>query len=269
MNEASARALGYTVDELLGQFYLRLVHPDDRKQVHDLFYRQLASADPDHFAEFRYIGKNGNSGWFSFLVNPLLSGGRVVGLTGVAQEITDRKRAEVALHQSEEQFRTAFEYSASGMSLTGLDGQLQRVNNRMCEMFGYPKEELTGRHFQSVTHNEDAEIGSEAVRSMVSGEAMSVSFEKRYLRKSGEVFWAYINSALLKDSSGKPQNFITQIEDITERKLAEEKIQKQLEELKRWYDVTSGRELRVIELKREVNDLLKRIGEPTRYATEM
>jgi PAS domain S-box-containing protein len=134
------------------------------------------------------------------------------------------KLQEQALTESEERFRTAFEFSASGMCLTGLDGMLLRVNRKLCDMLGYTKKELEEKHFNSVTHPEDQKIGSEVVRKMVAGKIPSAAFEKRYLKKTGETIWVHINTALIKDAFGKPLHFIAQIEDITERKKIEEKL---------------------------------------------
>ncbi|HLO31441.1 MAG TPA: PAS domain S-box protein, partial [Anaerolineales bacterium] len=133
----------------------------------------------------------------------------------------ERKQAEERSHESEELFRTAFQYSPVGMCLTTLDGKLQNVNQALADMLGFIKEELEGKHFNDITHPEDMEIGRDALKRMVSGEVPSISFEKRYVRMSGEAIWAYVGIALLRDSSRKPLHFITQILDITERKRVE------------------------------------------------
>ena len=140
--------------------------------------------------------------------------------------INDGARRTLAqqLGESEEQFRTAFEYSASGMCLTSLDGTLLRVNQAMVELFGDSKETLQRKHFNDITHPDDVEIGRDVVRQMMSGQVPSVSFEKRYVRNGGEPFWAHVTSAVLRDSSGRPLHFITEIEDITERIQAEEAV---------------------------------------------
>jgi len=139
----------------------------------------------------------------------------------MAADISERA---AALRESEERFRTAFEYSAGGMCLTGLDGRLLQVNQTMSDMLGRTKEDLQGTPFNDITFPEDRAIGTEAIHRMLSGETPSAAFEKRYLKKTGEPIWAHVTSALFRDSSGEPLHFITQIEDITERKRAEEEI---------------------------------------------
>ncbi len=134
----------------------------------------------------------------------------------------EQEQAEERSRESEELFRTAFQYSPVGMCLTTLDGKLQTVNQSFADMLGFTKEELQGKHFNDITHSEDKEIGRDALKEMISGEVPNISFEKRYVQKTGETVWAYISVALLKDSSGKPLHFIAQILNITERKQAEE-----------------------------------------------
>ncbi|MDP2363059.1 MAG: PAS domain S-box protein, partial [Ignavibacteria bacterium] len=93
-NQAGSELLDISSDQLLGSFYLRLVHPDDRKRVHQQYLHQLANAEENSYLEFRFIGKNKKVGWLSFSVNTIVNNGKIIGLTGVAQDITERKRAE-------------------------------------------------------------------------------------------------------------------------------------------------------------------------------
>jgi len=140
------------------------------------------------------------------------------------RDITERKQAEVALRSNEELFRTTFEYSPVGMCMTSLDGRLLNVNQALNAMLGFTEAELEEKFFDDITHPEDLEIDGNAVRRMLSGEITNASFEKRYLRKSGEPVWAQVNSTLLRDSTGKPIHFITHILNVTDRKRAEEEV---------------------------------------------
>jgi PAS domain S-box-containing protein len=84
-------------------------------------------------------------------------------------------------------------------------------------MLSYSQDELVGIHFNSITHPDDLMIGADAVLQMKNGKTGKVVFEKRYLKKSGEIIWVHINSTLLRDENNNPNYFITQIEDITPR----------------------------------------------------
>ena len=151
-----------------------------------------------------------------------------------------RMENKVRLIESENKFRTAFEQSASGMCITSLEGQLVKVNAPLCKILGYQKKELEGSHFNSITHKNDIDIGKEFINKMLNNKADSGSFEKRYIHKSSHVIWININSALIRDANNEPLHFITQIEDITERKLFEKKIFDSKKETERYLDMTQS-----------------------------
>ena len=135
-------------------------------------------------------------------------------------EMIERRRAEDALRSSEDLFRTLFQYSPVGKCITTLDGRMLQVNKALGDMLGLTAAELQEKHFNDITYHEDLDVGTDAVRSMLSGNVPNVSFDKRYVRKTGELIWAEVHSSLIRDSSGKPLHFITHILNITERKLA-------------------------------------------------
>lgn len=141
-----------------------------------------------------------------------------------AFDVTQYTKVEEALRQSEEQFRTAFEFSPNGMCLMSLDGKLLSVNRAMSKIFGCGRKELQGKHLDDITHPEDRELGREAIRRMLSGEIPGIALEKRYVRKTGEVVCAQVNAVLLRDVSGKPIHFITQVADVTDRKKTQERL---------------------------------------------
>jgi two-component system, sensor histidine kinase and response regulator len=140
----------------------------------------------------------------------------------VQLDITDRKRAEEGLRQSEERFRTAFDHAAIGMSLVALDGRFLRVNPALCRLTGYSESELLDKTFQEITHPDDLAADLAQVDRLLAGEIRAFHMEKRYLRKDGEIIWIRLSSALVRDAQGAPLHSIGQLEDITERKRAEE-----------------------------------------------
>lgn len=110
VNEAAVRTLGTSESQLIGSFYLRFVHPDDRRNVHPAFLRQLVEKSTNRNIEFRYLTRENRTGWLSFFVSSIFQGGTVVGLTGVALDITERKHAEQKLQEMNAQLELALKY---------------------------------------------------------------------------------------------------------------------------------------------------------------
>ncbi|HET9073594.1 MAG TPA: PAS domain S-box protein [Solirubrobacteraceae bacterium] len=128
---------------------------------------------------------------------------------------------ERALAASEERFRRIFEDAAIGMALVALDGAWLQVNPRLCLMLGRRESELLGGSFTSITHPEDQECHLDAVAALAAGERGEAVFEKRYVRSDGELVWARVSLALIREGE-RPLHYISQIEDITERRRVEE-----------------------------------------------
>ncbi|MGH7267547.1 MAG: hybrid sensor histidine kinase/response regulator [Candidatus Rokuibacteriota bacterium] len=133
-----------------------------------------------------------------------------------------RRAAEDALRESEERFRSAFEDSAIGMALQGLDGRYIRVNRALCQALGYSADELLAGSFHAVTHPEDQDVDVEHDRRMLAGELSSYQTEKRYRHKEGRVVWALASVSLVRHRDGHPLYFVVQVQDVTERQRAEE-----------------------------------------------
>jgi PAS domain S-box-containing protein len=143
-------------------------------------------------------------------------------LADVTWEIVRQKRAEEALRESEEGFRLAFENANIGVCLVDLEGRLTRVNSQMCEIFGYDQDELQGMTVNDIAHPEDRDISPTFIRQAASGQTVHTRFEKRYFHKQGHIVWGQVSSSLVRDAQGAPQYFISHVQDITERKRAEE-----------------------------------------------
>lgn len=146
------------------------------------------------------------------------------GLSVYFRNISDRKRTEAALRESEERFHQAFENAAIGMALVSLNGYWLQVNRSLCEMLGYSEQELLALTFQAVTHPDDLHLGLNYFQQMLSGEIRSCQFEKRYLHKLGHTVWGMLSSSIIRDGQNRPLYIVTQIEDITDRKQAHEEL---------------------------------------------
>ncbi|HWP89288.1 MAG TPA: PAS domain S-box protein, partial [Burkholderiales bacterium] len=149
--------------------------------------------------------------------------GSVAGLIGTIIDITDRKQAEAAVKESEERFRATFDQAAVGIVHTSLDGYYLKVNTKFCEILGYTEDELLGRAAIDFTHPDDQAGGEGHRRLLWERKLDKFSGEKRYVRKDGSVIWTNRTVSLARDPDGQPMYFIRVIEDITDRKEAEER----------------------------------------------
>ncbi|HZY37495.1 MAG TPA: PAS domain S-box protein [Mucilaginibacter sp.] len=128
------------------------------------------------------------------------------------------------LRESESKFRAAFEHSAMGMALVSLQGQWLKVNKRLCDMVGYREQELLSMSFQDLTHPGDQAIHVDAINKALNNKQDAYRVEKRYICKNGAIVWVSINLATVTNKKGGPIYFVSQFEDITERKKAEQRL---------------------------------------------
>lgn len=134
----------------------------------------------------------------------------------------ERKQAQQAVQESEDQFKSAFEYSAIGMALVGIEGNYLKVNSCLCAIAGYSEEELLRSSFQDITHPDDLDADLAYLRELLAGDVQSYTMEKRYVRRDGSLVPVFLAVSLVKDTAGRPKHFIAQVQDITERKRAEQ-----------------------------------------------
>ena len=147
--------------------------------------------------------------------------------------VTEQKRVEAALLESEERFRKVFEEGPLGVVLLSLDVHIQHCNRRFCEMLGYSEEEIIALGLVGISHpadwEEDFQFGSRLLR----GEIPTYTINKRYVRKGGTVFWGQLTVSMMHDAEGKSTMVIGMVEDITERKRAEQALKQAHDELEK------------------------------------
>lgn len=142
-------------------------------------------------------------------------------ITEVETVRTTLNNAATAMRESEERFRATFEQAAVGIAHVSPEGRWIRVNQKLCDIAGYAREELLAKTFQDITHPDDLDADLGYVRQMLAGEIQSYAMEKRYFRKDGSLVWINLTVALVRGETGQPEYFISVIEDITKRKQAE------------------------------------------------
>jgi PAS domain S-box-containing protein/diguanylate cyclase (GGDEF)-like protein len=135
-------------------------------------------------------------------------------------------RVEEGLRESEERFRATFEQAAVGIAHVAPDGRWLRVNRQLCEMTGYGEEQLLKASFQDITHPDDLELDLEQVQAVLAGRIRVYEMEKRYFRADGSILWVQLSVSLVRDENGEPLYFVSQLQDVDERKRAHTELQR-------------------------------------------
>lgn len=137
------------------------------------------------------------------------------------EAIVELERSRHRLAVSEQLFRVTFDQAAVGMAHVASDGKWLRVNDKLCEIVGYRRDELLALTFQDITHPDDLDKDLEHTRRMLEGEIRAYRMDKRYFRKDGTRIWIDLSVSLIRRPTDEPECFVAAIEDITQRKLKE------------------------------------------------
>lgn len=207
--------------------WLARVHETDRAVVATMFEASLARREAIDVTfqvddETRRFLRAQGSGAPGAEAAPSL----IVCLT----DVTTPTIAQQALRESEERFRGAFHDSAMGMALVSPSGEWLQVNKAVCDFVGYDAEELKRITFQDITHPDDIAPDLALVADVLEGRRTHYHLEKRYFHKSGALVWGLLSVSLVRDERGAPLQFVSSIQDITERKLAQAALEASLAE---------------------------------------
>src|SRR5262249_55983495 len=126
-----------------------------------------------------------------------------------------------ALSESEGRSERTFEDAATAMSMVGLDGRFLRVNPAACRLYGFRAEELLALTVFDITHSDDLAASQDQMRRLLAGDATSVLFETRFVRRDGRTIWVAVNSSTVCDAQRAPLYMLTRMYDITTRRQAE------------------------------------------------
>jgi PAS domain S-box-containing protein len=225
VNQAYADAGRKPKDYFIGKNHFDLYPHEENERI---FREVVETGNPFSINEKQFEHpdqpERGTTYWDWSLIPVKDESGTVRNLVFSLNDVTEKVNMSKALRESEERFRLAFEDASVGSSITGTDGKILRVNEYFCNMLGYSEKELIGKTFNELTHPDDAELSSDKMKAMLADNGAKSSFEKRYIHKDGSHRWAIISPSLLRDQEGNPLCFITYVQDITERKLAEKKL---------------------------------------------
>ncbi len=222
VNERWSELTGIDPQSAVGEMWASVVHPEDLDRVGSEWFRSQAEDRPFSL-EFRYVRADGSVVWIWCRAVELRDeGGELSGYLGTCSDTVVSPTVDRALEEAESRFANAFEEAPIGMALVGVDGSFLRVNRALSEIVGYEAAELLKLTFQDITHPDDLEADLELVREVLEGKRRNYRMEKRYLRQDGEQCWVLLSVSLVRDDAGEPLYFVSQIEDITERRRSED-----------------------------------------------
>ena len=229
-NPGAERIIGYTEKDVLGKKVDLIFTPKDREEGRPAFELRHAEETGATNDQRWHLKKDGARFFADGVMTALRDDeGNLRGFAKVLRDSTERKRAEEALRESEVRFRSTFENAAVGIGHVGMGGEWLRVNETLCKITGYSKDELSKMTFQDLTHPDDLNADLVQFEELMKGKINSYTMEKRYFHSDGRVVWIDLTTALQRDPNGEPEYCISVVEDISKRKEAEEERTRLLE----------------------------------------
>jgi PAS domain S-box-containing protein len=214
---------GLTLDESLGHGWNQPFHPDDQRDAWAAWQR-ATSQGGTYSIQSRLRRADGAYRWWLLRAVPLKDAdGNILKWFGTCTDIHDLKVAE-------DRFRATFEQAAVGIVHTSLDYRYLAINQKFCDILGYTRDELMQMDTLAITHPDDREVDDDHREQLLAGKIETYTAEKRFVRKDGAVIWGNRTISLARDEAGQPLYFIRVIEDITERKDAEERFRATFEQ---------------------------------------
>jgi PAS domain S-box-containing protein len=234
-NRLAERILGMSTEKQietgLAGLLVRVVRPDGTAMAADEFApaRALRERRPVENVAMGLLGEGGAVTWLTVTAAPIPLADHGVAVAYV--DVSWRYRAERALRESEQRFRSFYDLGLIGMAIAALDQTVLQANDRLCEMLGYSREELLGRSFRDLTHPEDRGLEEADHRGLLAGRLDRYSCEKRYQRKDGSTIHVHISVGCVRDERGQPLYHVGMVQDITERRQAEQALAEAREQL--------------------------------------
>ncbi len=201
--------------------FFALVEREDRGTVARAF-RQVAAGGPMFEIEYRIDAADGARR----IVHALgrADPDRPDVYSGIVQDVTELRAIERDVQAARERFRVAFENAPVGMTISTADGRVLQVNDSMCEITGYTRDELLAMNLATITHPEELGERTQLHEQLVSGEIDSYIRDGRLLRANGEAVWVSRHVRILRDEHGTPLQMLTHFVDITERRMLEREL---------------------------------------------
>jgi len=225
-NPAAERTFGYARAEALGQDLAQLIVPPElRERHHRGMAEYLASGRGPVLGqrmEVEALRRDGSRIPVELAITPIHLEGKQF-FTAYLRDISARKEADARLRQSEARLQATFENAFAGISEVDPNGRFLRVNEELCRITGYSRDELLNRGFQDVTPPEDLKRDLEQFeRQMAADGVDAYQLEKRFIHRNGSVVWVDLSASRVDDELGRPMYGVRVVRDITDRKRAQE-----------------------------------------------
>jgi PAS domain S-box-containing protein len=258
-NDRHAEIMGSTREKIIG---MNLREGIKNEEVRAAVFGALAGAQTVFEAEYTSIS-GGKTVAVRSVLNPTEPGTSPTEVINTTEDITERKQAEEAIRESRERLNTILKTTAQGFWLVDKDDNILDVNKATCEILDLPKEEIVGRNFWDFLDEENREIVREQNRIRKKGK-QSI-YEISLFRSDGTIVPCLNNAAPLLDKDGNVVGSFGMTTNITERKQMEEDLRRNVEELERFNKLAIEREMRMIQLKQEINELMSQLGQGEKY----
>jgi PAS domain S-box-containing protein len=215
-NHGAERIYGYAAAEIVGKPVSWLAPP---QLAHNLWPALKGLKAGQILSQLDCVGitKDGRRIDVSVSSSPIYdSSGRLVSVSAIIRDITERRRSQDRLREGEEQFRAMFRDAPAGIARVSLDGCFLEANAALCRILGYAGEELTGKRWAALTDPADLDLSLKIQRELLSGLLPLAKFEKHYIHKNGHTIPVRLRISLVRDAQGGPRYFIGHIEDLRE-----------------------------------------------------
>jgi diguanylate cyclase (GGDEF)-like protein/PAS domain S-box-containing protein len=227
VNQRMADLLGFTVQEMLGRSPSEFYFSEAGRQERDE-HRKRSLGGMKESRDVVYRRRDGEALWAMVATTPVLGDGeRLEGVLAMVTDITARVKAEENLRASERLFRSLFSESPAGQILSSSDRKIVAVNRAFCEMTGYTESEILQNGWDAITPPDDQAGIFASFERLWSGELNAMQMERRYLRKDGTLLWGQVSVARVPDDSGRARYVIDQVQNISDRKQAQQALEHQ------------------------------------------
>jgi len=239
LNKRYAEIFGYTLKEMQNLSISSVVHPDDLKRVMSYYQGRLQGKKVPSRYEYKGVKKDGSVIYLEVDSAPIMEGKIIVGTRSYQWDITERKKAETVVRESEGLFRSIVEHSHDGILLIDENYKIIYCNGELVQNLGYAPDEILGHDFRDFLDEESRPLVADHYLRRQRGEKIAARYEFNIVRRDGTKRRVEISSDVIKDAGGEMRT-VAQLLDITDRKKAEDLNQEMMKNMRNWSKTVAG-----------------------------